>query len=130
VILLDTHVVLWLFLAPEKLSFPAREAILHARIEGEKIGCSPVSIYEIAYAATRKRLHLHTTVEAFIAAVLARIDLVPLTPGIAVCAGGLTDPFHGDPLDRIIAATAITEKCALVTADNQIRVSKICEVIW
>ena len=35
---LDTHVVIWLLMAPERLSKRAREAILQARIAGERIG--------------------------------------------------------------------------------------------
>jgi len=130
VILLDTHAVLWLFLAPEKLSIAAREEILRARVAGEKLCCSPVSIYEIAYASRRNRLQLHTSIEAFIAAVLAKVELIPLTAGIAICAAALADPFQGDPLDRIIAATAIEAGCALVTADGKIRASQACKVVW
>jgi PIN domain nuclease of toxin-antitoxin system len=130
VILLDTQVVLWLFLAPERLSFQAREAILCGRIAGEKIGCSPVSLYEIAYAARRKRLNLLTTAEEFIAAVLARIELIQLTPRIAVCAGELPNPFHGDPMDRLIAATALANNLTLITADSKIRAANACKVLW
>jgi PIN domain nuclease of toxin-antitoxin system len=130
VILLDTQVVLWLFLAPEKLSNNAREAILRARVAGERIGCSPVSLYEIANAARRRRLHLHTTTEEFTAAIAARIELIPLTAGIAICAGELPEPFHGDPMDRLIAATAIVEKCTLITADSRIRAANACKALW
>ena len=59
-----------------------------------------------------------------------RIELIPLTAGIALCAGELPDPFHGDPMDRMIAATAITEKCVLITADSKIRAASLCKVIW
>lgn len=129
-ILLDTQAVLWLFLAPQKLSSPAREAILRARIARERIGCSPVSLFEIAYAARRNRLLFHTTAEEFTAAIQARIELIPLTAEIAVCAGELPEPFHGDPMDRMIAATAIAEKCTLITADSKIRAANLCKVLW
>jgi PIN domain nuclease of toxin-antitoxin system len=130
VILLDTQAVLWLFLAPEKLSAHARKAILRARVARERIGCSPVSLFEIAYAARRNRLLLHTTVEEFTAAIQARIELIPLTAEIAICAGKLPEPFHGDPMDRMIAATAIAEKCTLITADSKIRAANLCKVLW
>jgi PIN domain nuclease of toxin-antitoxin system len=130
VILLDTHVVLWLFIAPEELSSRARHAIQQARIAGERIGCSPVSLYEIANAARRGRLHLHPTSEEFIAAILARIELIPLTAEIAICAAELPEPFHGDPMDRIIAATAMAAGCTLITHDDRIRRSNVCKVLW
>jgi PIN domain nuclease of toxin-antitoxin system len=130
VILLDTHVVIWLMLDPEELSGRAREAILQARIAGEKIVCSPVSLYEIANSARRKRLQLNVTIQEFIAAVQSKFDLVPLTAEIAICAAELPDPFHGDPMDRIITATAIVEDCTLISRDDRIRTANVCKVLW
>ena len=129
-ILLDTHTIIWLLISPDQLSRRARERILQARMEGERIACSPISFYEIAYSSFRKRLELHTSREDFIAAAKARIDLVPISPQIAICAGELPAPFHGDPMDRIIAATAIVEDCVLVTHDDRIRKAKVCKVVW
>ncbi|MGD0787125.1 MAG: type II toxin-antitoxin system VapC family toxin [Terracidiphilus sp.] len=129
-ILLDTHVVAWLLIAPDQLSGRARDAILQARIAGERIGLSPVSLYEIANAARRRRLQLYSTTGDFIAAVQAKLDLVPLTAEIAVCAAELPAPFHGDPIDRIIAATAIVMDCTLITHDDRIRNANACKVLW
>ena len=129
-ILLDTHVAIWLLAAPDRLSDGARNAIRQARIAGEKIACSPVSLYEIVYSARRKRLHLNVATEVFIAALQTKIELVPLTARIAVCAAELPDSFHGDPMDRIIAATAIVEDCTLITCDDRIRKSRACKVLW
>jgi PIN domain nuclease of toxin-antitoxin system len=42
----------------------------------------------------------------------------------------LPDPFHGDPMDRIIAATAIVEDCVLLTIDEKIRQSGVCKTLW
>jgi PIN domain nuclease of toxin-antitoxin system len=129
-ILLDTHVVIWLLMAPERLSGQAHDAILQTRIAGEKIGYSPVSLFEIAYAVRRKRLLLNSSADEFIAAIQARIELVPLTAGIAVGAAELPESFHGDPMDRIIAATAIAENCTLITCDDRIRRANVCKVLW
>jgi PIN domain nuclease of toxin-antitoxin system len=130
VILLDSHVVIWLLLAPDRLSTRARAAILQGRIAGEKIGCSPVSLYEIANAARRKRFELYSTIEEFCAVIQTKLELVPLTAGIALCAAKLPSPFHGDPMDRIIAATAIVENCTLITHDDRIREANVCKVLW
>lgn len=129
-ILLDTHSLIELFLAPEKLSARAQEAILQAHGAGEEIGFCSVSIYEIAIAVRRKRLHLNSTLEEFITAVRGRIKMVPLTTEIAVCAAGLPETFQGDPLDQIVAATAIATNCTLITQNDQIRVSHVCKVLW
>ncbi|HUD57141.1 MAG TPA: type II toxin-antitoxin system VapC family toxin [Terracidiphilus sp.] len=129
-ILLDTHVVVWLMADPDRLSTRSRERILRARVERESIAYSPVTIYEIAYSVRRNRLPLRVKVEDFIAEIEKRLRSAPLTTAIAVCAAGLPEPFHGDPLDRIIAATAIVENCTLVTADTKIHSSGVYNVVW
>lgn len=129
-ILLDTHAVIWLLIAPERLSRRAREAILKSQVSGERIACSLVSLYGIVNSVRRNRLQLHCAVNEFIAAVQSKIELAPLTPEIAICAGELAEPFHGDPMDRVIAATAIIEDCVLITADKKIRDAKVCKAMW
>lgn len=129
-ILLDTHAVVWLFLAPDQLSSHARRAILQARINGEECACSPVSFYEIANAARRKRLQLYSPTQDFITSVQARLRLIPLTAEISICAAELPHRFHGDPIDRIIAATALVEDCTLITHDDRIRKANVCKVVW
>ena len=129
-ILLDTHAVIWLLLAPDQLSKRARGRILGARIAGEKIACSPISLYEMAYSAFKQRVQLPTSSEDFIVAVQTKVELAPFTARIALCAAELPAPFHGDPMDRIITATAIVEGCTLITKDEQIRQANLCKVIW
>lgn len=129
-ILLDTHVIIWLLTARGRLSTSAHDAIQQARIAGEALAYSPVSLYEITYAARRKRLPLNAPVEEFIAAIQARLEMVPLTAEIAVCAAQLPDTFHGDPMDRIITATAIAEDCVLITRDERIRKANACKALW
>jgi hypothetical protein len=48
VILLDTHVVLWLALEPGKISKKARATIEEARQQGEGLVISDISLLEIA----------------------------------------------------------------------------------
>lgn len=120
-ILLDTHVVVWLMIDRDRLSIRSREAILRARVEQESIAYSSVTIYEIVYSVHRKRLPLRVKVTDFIAEIWKRLRPAPLTNAIAACAAGLPEPFQGDPMDRIIAATAIVESCPLITANTIIR---------
>jgi PIN domain nuclease of toxin-antitoxin system len=42
----------------------------------------------------------------------------------------LPDKFPKDPADRLIAATAMAEAMALVTADMRIRRAKVVETVW
>jgi PIN domain nuclease of toxin-antitoxin system len=129
-ILLDTHVAIWLLAAPEQLSLRARNAIQQAWIAGEKIAYSPVSLYEIVYSARRKRLQLHVPTADFIGAIQTKLELAPLTARIAISAAELPAPFHGDQIDRMIAATAIVEDCTLITRDEHIHRANVCKVLW
>jgi PIN domain nuclease of toxin-antitoxin system len=129
-ILLDTHVVVWLLGSPSRLSIKARNAIVHARSTGEELAYSPVSLYEIAYSARRGRLIVNAEIRDFIAEIEARLHLIPISSSIAICAAELGEPFHGDPMDRMIAATAIMEDCVLLTADEEIRRAGVCKTLW
>ena len=48
------------------------------------------------------------------------VQLLPITPEIAVRAYRLPDTFQPDPADRLIVATAIENDCPLATSDNRI----------
>ena len=129
-ILLDTHVIFWLLTTGERLSGRASEVIVEARIAGEKIAYSPVSLYEIAYASQRNRMLLNAPVEDFVKAVQFKLEMAALTAEIVICAAQLPDSFHGDPMDRIITATAIVMDCALITKDEKIREANLCTTVW
>lgn len=129
-ILLDTHVIFWLLTTDERLSVKASEAIIRARVADEKIAYSPVSLYEIAYASHRNRMLLNSPIEDFVKAVQSKLDMAALTAEIVVCAAKLPDSFHGDPIDRIITATAIVMDCELITKDGKIREANLCKTIW
>jgi PIN domain nuclease of toxin-antitoxin system len=77
-----------------------------------------------------KRLTLDSTIQEFIAAVQAKLELIPLTAEIAICAAELPGPFHGDPMDRIITSTAIVGDCVLITHDDRIRKANVCKAVW
>lgn len=129
-ILLDTHVVLWLLLEPEKLSHEASAAIAQAYRSEETIALSCITFVEIARLAARGRIQLSRPARAFLVKIKSDFSVQPITVEIAYIAGELADPFPGDPADRIIAATALTEGMTLVTADDRIRRAGVVKTIW
>ena len=129
-IVLDTHVAVWMLIDPNQLSGTARQIIREELERGEKVGCSAVSLYEIANAVRRERLKLKYPVAKFLAALRTRLTVISLTPEIAIAAARLESPMHGDPMDRLIAATAVIENCALVTADRRLQAAGSCRTIW
>jgi PIN domain nuclease of toxin-antitoxin system len=49
------------------------------------------------------------------------VGTVPITQSIALAAASLVAPFPGDPIDRLIYATAIEEELQLITKDEPLR---------
>jgi PIN domain nuclease of toxin-antitoxin system len=130
VILLDTHVVLWSTLTPEKLSAPALAEFQRAEASAGVIGISAVSVYELANGMRRGRIQPAMAPAIFVELILTKFTIVPVSGIIARLAGELVDPFPGDPIDRLIAATALGENCTLLTADSRIRAAGVCRTLW
>jgi PIN domain nuclease of toxin-antitoxin system len=130
VILLDTHVVLWLAFAPEKISKGAKAAIDAARNKAEGLAISGISLLELATLVSKGRVRLNISLETFLVEVESRFVVLPISARICARAMALPQTFPHDPADRIICATAVVEGMALVTADRQIRRSRIVPNIW
>lgn len=128
-ILLDTHALLWMAGDDERLSKRAHEAIREARQDGG-IAVATITLWEIAWLAHHKRIVVVGSVESFVRETVARVILRPVTPEIAALSVRLPERFPKDPADRLIAATAMVEGMALVTADARIRRSKVVETVW
>lgn len=129
-ILVDTHVVVWLALEPAKIAKNARTAIEQNRRQGQGLAISDITLLEIATLESKGRIKLSTTLEMFLSEVEARFVVLPITGRVCVRAMGLPASYPKDPADRVIGATALVEGVALVTADDAIRRSKALRTIW
>jgi PIN domain nuclease of toxin-antitoxin system len=129
-ILLDTHVVLWLLSDPERLSKAARAAIDDGRQNEAGLAVSAMTLLEITTAAGKGRVSLDVSLESFLRAVEERFVVLPISG--RACARTLTLPanYPRDPGDRVIGATALVEGLSLVTADREIRRAKVVRTIW
>lgn len=128
-ILLDTHALVWLAGDPRRLSRPAASAIRRAARSGG-IAISAISLWELAWLATKGRLEIDGTVEAFVEEATKRVVVQPITLRIAVLANQLPADYSSDPCDRLIGATALAEGIVLVTKDARIRACKQIHTIW
>lgn len=128
-ILLDTHIVIWLAFEPNKLSKRAREAIGAARRDGG-LAIAAITLLELAWLAEKGRIETTLSVESFVRQSASKMTVLPITPEIAARAVSFPDSYPKDPQDRLIGATALAEGIQLVTRDQQIRRSGIIPIIW
>ncbi len=128
-VLLDTHVLIWLVNEPVKLSKRANEAIFAAR-ESDGLAISAITLWELAWIATHGRLDFVGTVDTLVERITSKIAIRPITSQIAILANQFPTTYSNDPSDRLIGATAMAEGIALVTKDRTIRDCKQIKTIW
>lgn len=120
-IVLDTHVWIWWVHADPRLT-PELQRTLDAH-EQTGLGVSAISCWEVAKLVEYKRLVLPYPVSHWLDQALTYpgVQLLDLTPGVAVASTQLPGEFHKDPADQIIVATALLRGCPVVTVDEKIR---------
>ena len=119
-IILDTHIWVWWVHNPEQLSQAQRKCLTDH--EADFIGVIAISCWEIAKLVEHRRLELPVPLEEWFDQALSYpgIQLVGLSPEIAIESTRLPGEFHRDPADQIIVATARIYGCTLLTADEKI----------
>jgi PIN domain nuclease of toxin-antitoxin system len=129
-ILVDTHVVVWLAFDQAQISKKASAVIDDARKLGDGLAISGMSLWELATLASRGRIRVGISLESFLHEVETRFAVLPISGRACARTMGFPPSFPKDPADRIIAATALVEGLSLVTADREIRRSKLVPTIW
>ena len=119
-ILLDTHAWVWWVHGDACLSEEQRKMLDARTVEG--IGVTIISCWEVAKLVEYGRLKLPQDVTEWLRVALAYpgLRLIDLTPTIVVESTRLPQPFHNDPADQMIVATARIHDCPLATADAKI----------
>jgi len=119
--LLDTHAWIWWNMNPRMLSSKARSVISDGS-RYEEILLSAISLWEFCKLLQKGRLCISIDPEQWIetAMEIPGLRLVPLTPSIAYASTVLPGPFHEDPADQIITATAREENATVITKDKRI----------
>jgi PIN domain nuclease of toxin-antitoxin system len=129
VILLDTHVVIWLAGEPDKLSKRANESIRAAQL-ADGLAIAAITLVELAWLAENGRIETKLSVESFVRQCASKMTVLPITPEIAALAVSFPDPYPKDPQDRLIGATALVEGIQLVTHDRLIKKSGLIPIVW
>jgi PIN domain nuclease of toxin-antitoxin system len=118
-ILLDTHILIWLLIAPDNLSPKTKKVIVAARKPGP-LAISAISLWEIAWLAQNKRITIDVSIASFVKRCASYVQVLPITQEIAVRSVQFPKSYPNDPQDRIIGATAVVEGIRLLTNDKQI----------
>jgi PIN domain nuclease of toxin-antitoxin system len=129
-IVLDTHIWVWWVTGSNDLSSAKRELLQSSLSEGFAV--SAISCWEVAKLVEKNRLQLTVPVDEWIDSALKYpgISLVPLEPQIAVASTQLAQPFHNDPADQIIVATARLLQCRLATDDQRLLQYPHVKLLW
>ncbi len=126
-LLLDTHALIWWWLADSRLSERARLAIADPEID---TFVPAVASYEIALKIATARLPTMIELLSQFGEACAADGFVQLDLRFDHArAAGLLPLAHRDPFDRMIAAQAMTEGMAVVTCDAQLAAFG-CETLW
>lgn len=119
-ILLDTHILLWLTMNPEKL--PKRTITLIEQKQRENnVLISSISLWEIAMLASKNKISVYEPVRSLSQDIVDTdgLKVVDISVDIASESIFLKD-FHKDPADRIIVATTRVTSSTLITKDQEI----------
>ena len=119
-ILLDTHVWVWWVSRPDRLQSKHRELL---ELGPDRVfGVSIISCWEVAKLVECGRLKLDRPVGLWIENALAEpgVSLLHLDPRIVVESTQLPQPFHRDPADQLLVATARVLQCLILTEDRKI----------
>lgn len=129
--LLDTHVWVWWNMRPQKLSRRVR-SLISMPAKYEELLLSAISPWEFAKLVEKRRLAISCDPEEWIhqALEIPKLRLVPLSPVVAYRSTMLPPPFHDDPADQIIVATAREENATILTSDERIRSYPHCRSMW
>lgn len=118
-IVLDTHVLLWMVGNHPDIGPLTRRSIEEDWTAGA-VGVSAISFWEVALLQARNRVELPVPVAQWRQDLLAAgLAEWPVDGEVAISAASLAH-FHRDPADRFIAATAMAQRATLVTADQAI----------
>ena len=129
-ILLDTHIVLWLAFDATRLSKKAKTTVEEARQSGEGVAISDITLLELAMLARKKRILLGLSLGSFLSEVERRFVVLPMNGPICVRAFALPLTYPKDLADRVIAATALVQGLPLITSDREILRSHAVPTIW
>jgi PIN domain nuclease of toxin-antitoxin system len=116
-LILDTHIWIWWVKQDNQLPAAIKKRLTESPAA---LAISSASIYEAILQIQRGRVTIDLPLDEWLQAATAEADIAVLTVNADIAAKGATLPlYHGDPLDRIIIATAIHHDAQLASIDSK-----------
>ncbi len=116
-LLLDTHVLIWALVEPERLAAKVR-----AELEdpANEVLFSAASVWEMAIKSALGRADFRVSPETLVRGAQATGFVELTVRSAAALKVASLPPHHRDPFDRLLVAQAMTEPALLYTADVQL----------
>ena len=130
-ILLDTHVLVWMVADPKRLSKPAEREI-HKAQRDRSCAIASISLWELAQMFKNQQLRGVGSIQNAINDILddTGVKILEITPEIADLSMSFPEHYPKDPGDRLIGATARAFGLTLVTHDERILSSPLIRALW
>ncbi len=122
-ILLDTHIWLWLTTGVAKSISPKLRSLIEKLVPQKKVRLSAISVWEVGLLVAKKKISFHQSgVREWVFRNLktSGVEIEPISSEAALESVLLPEGFHEDPADRILLATAINIGATLITHDKEI----------
>lgn len=117
-LILDTHVLVWMDQGSDLLGRRARRLIEEA-YRDETLCVAAVTFWEVGMLIKNERLTFDGSLAEWRVALLnSGISELPADGSISLAAAEIQG-FSGDAVDRLISATAMIHEARLVTADER-----------
>ena len=99
-----------------------RARALLTRPDITPLALSAISVFELTLKVRKGKIDLRLLSDQWLDLALNPnlITVIPIDAEIARAANSLPEPFHQDPADRLIVATARLRNLTLITGDEKI----------
>jgi PIN domain nuclease of toxin-antitoxin system len=128
-IVLDTHVVVWMTTDRGRISEAAMAHLRRAGRDDQRLAISSSTLWEIALSTSKGTMRISRPLPDYLRYLEEAFLVLPLTSAIAIQALAF-ERLPRDPNDRIIAASAVVHGATLITADQKIRASGEVNCLW
>lgn len=129
-LVIDTHIFVWWFEDPRRLSKAQQSALKKAGAEFP-IYLADISLWEVATLVSLRRLRPKIPLREWLDAALEHphLEVHPISSGVADEVAAIAGWSHKDPADRLIVATARVLGVPLLTSDEVIISSGLVDVV-